>query len=440
MTRVAIVGGGITGLSLAHHLRERGVDHRVFEASDRPGGVIESDRLDGRVVEKGPQRTRLTDGVRGLVDDLGLGSDLVYADADLPLYVYADGRLRRVPRSFGEFVDTDILSLRGKLRLLAEPLTAPGRPDETAADLFARKFGRETYENLVGPVFGGTYGSDPAAMPARHALDSLLKLEAREGSLLRPGLRRVFGLGESETPPAVTFEDGLSALPEALYDANRASVSLSTPVERIESDPDGSAAGAGDPADGEYVVYHADGAYRADRVVVTTPAEVAGDLLTSLDPESAASLRRLNYNPLAMVYLEAVSNREGMGYQVRRDEPLDTLGVSWNGSTFGRGRDGLFTVFLGGMDAPELADATDEALAELAATEFEEVMRCPARTLGVARHRRGFPAYDASWDALDDVDLPEGVTLATNYTARMGVPGRVREAERVAETLAGDEE
>ena len=437
MTRVAIVGAGITGLSLAYYLRERGVDHRVFEASDRPGGVIESDRIDGTVVEKGPQRARLTAEIAGLVDELGLDPEVVRADDDLPLYVYADGRLRRVPRSFGEFVDTDLLSLRGKLRLLAEPLTAPGRPDETAADLFARKFGRETYENLVGPVFGGTYGSDPAAMPARHALDSLLKLEAREGSLLRLGLRRVFDLGESETPPAVTFADGLSALPEALYDANRASVSLSTPVERIESDPDGGAAGADDPAAaGEFVVYHADGAYRADRVVVTTPAEVAGDLLTSLDPESAAALRRLNYNPLATVYLEAVSNRDGLGYQVRRDEPLDTLGVSWNGSTFGR--DGLFTVFLGGMDDPTLADATDEALTDLAVAEFEEVMRCPARPLGVSRNRRGFPAYDASWDALDDVDLPEGVTLATNYTARMGVPGRVREAERLAERLAGD--
>ena len=432
-TQVAVVGAGITGLSLAHYLRNHGVEHRVFEASDRPGGVIASDRLDGTVVEKGPQRTRLTDEIRGLVADVGLGTDVICADDDLPLYVYADGRLRRVPRSLGEFVDTDLLSLRGKLRVLAEPLTAPGRPDETAADLFTRKFGREAYENLVGPVFGGTYGSDPAAMPARHALDSLLKLEAREGSLLRPGLKRVFGLGDGETPPAVTFEDGMAALPEALCEANEGAVALSTPVERIERvDADGSGT-----TDSEYLVRHADGAYRADRVVVTTPADVAGDLLEPLDPDSAAALRRLEYNPLAMVYLEAVSDREGLGYQVRRDEPLDTLGVSWNGSTFGR--DGLFTVFLGGMDNPGLVDASDEVLQELAATEFEAVMRCPARPLGVWRSRRGFPAYDASWDALDDVDLPDGITLATNYTARMGVPGRVREAKRVAERVAGDE-
>ena len=433
MTRVAVVGAGITGLSLAHYLRKRGVDHRVFEASDHPGGVIASDRIEGVVVEKGPQRARLTDEIRGLVEDTGLGPDVIRADDDLPLYVYADGRLRRVPRSPAEFVNTDLLSVRGKLRLLAEPLTAPGRPDETAAELFTRKFGREAYENLVGPVFGGTYGSDPAAMPARHALDSLLRLEEREGSLLRPGLKRAFGLGDGETPPAVTFEDGMAALPRALYGANEEAVALSTPVERIER------------ADGEnedrsaYAVRHANGTYRADRVVITTPADVAGDMLEPLVPTAAAALRRLNYNPLAMVYLEAVSNRRGLGYQVRRDEPLDTLGVSWNGSTFGRGRgrDDLFTVFLGGMDRPELVDAADEALEALAATEFEAVMRCPARPLGVSRTAHGFPAYDASWDALDDVVLPEGVTLATNYTARMGVPGRVREAERLAERFAG---
>ena len=430
MTRVAVVGAGVTGLCLAHYLRERGVDHRVFEASDRPGGVIASDRIEGTVVEMGPQRVRLTDELSRLVDDVGLASSVVRAADDLPLYVYADGRLRRVPRSVGEFADTDLLSLRGKLRLLAEPLTAPGRPDETAADLFTRKFGREAYENVIGPLFGGIYGSDPATMPARHALDSLLKLEAREGSLLRPAAERVLGLGGGDAPPAVNFEDGMASLPAALYDANRESVSLSTPVDRVEragGDVDGGGAG-------EYVVYHADGAYRADRVILTTPAETAGDLLTSLDPGSAAALRRLDYNPLATVYLEAESNRRGLGYQVRRSEPLDTLGASWNGSAFGR--DGLFTVFLGGMENPTLVDATDERLERIAVEEFETVMRCSARPLGVARHRRGFPAYDESWAALDDVSLPDGVVLATNYTARMGVPGRVREAKRVAARLA----
>lgn len=415
--KVGVVGAGVTGLALTRYLRERDVDVATFEATSEPGGVVESRRVDGRVLEYGPQRFRLTDELEALVDGLGLDDELVVAD-ESPLYVYADGRLRRVPRSLSAFLRTDLLSWRGKARLLAEPLTAAGRPDESAATLFTRKFGAETYRNLVEPLFGGTFGSDPARMPAEHSLSGVLALEAREGSLLRAAVKR---LRSGETPPPVSFRDGLATLPNALADAHRECLEFDAPVDALRE------------ADGGYELVVGDRREAVDAVVVTAPAPDAAALLEPVVPEAAA-LRELTYNPLALVHLRADVERDGFGYQVRRDEPLRTLGVSWNASLFDR--EGVFTCFLGGMTDPGLVDSPPAEIGAIARSEFETVMDASASVLDVTRYPRAFPAYDETWDRLDAFSLPDGLHLATNYTGRMGIPSRVREAERLAATLA----
>ncbi len=427
MTRVGIVGAGITGLALSHHLAERGVDSVAFEATDRPGGVIRTGHVDGAVLEWGPQRLRLTDPIAELVDAAGIDEAVIHADPDLSTYVYADGRLGEVPLSVGAFLRTDLFSLRGKLRILAEPLTPPGRPEETAAGLFTRKFGREAYENAIGPLFGGIYASDPAAMPARHALEGVLRLESASGSLLRAALKRVRG----DRAPAASFEKGLEQLPAALADRHENRIILETPVESVDRTGD-----ADDDGDGRYRIETADGAERVDHVVLTTPADVTAEVVAGIAPASADALATLNYNPLAMVYLRSDVDARGLGYQVRRGEDLHTLGVTWNASAFDR--DGVHTVFLGGMDEPELVGRSDAELEDIARREFEAVMDAGAEPIAVNRWERGFPAYDHTWGALDRVSLPDRVHLATNYTARVGVPSRVREAKGLAERLASE--
>ena len=422
--RVGIVGGGITGLSLLHHLAERDVDAVCFESSPEPGGVIRSTTEAGRVLEHGPQRLRLSEPVEAIVEAVGLDDELRVADDSLPLYVYADGALRRVPRSIRSFLATDLLSVRAKLRVLAEPLTAPGKPDETVAELFARKFGDETYRNLLGPLFGGMYASDPARMPARHSLSALLRLEERDGSLLRAALGRI----GDEAPPPASFDDGLQRLPRAIAERYGERVHLGTPVSALDADEDGFVLrtdGSGSAAGDET---------RVDRVVVTTAAPAAADLLEGLAPDAAERLRRLTYNPLALVHLRSDAEAEGFGYQVCRDEDLHTLGVTWNASLFDH--DGVFTAFLGGMTDPEVLDRGDVGLGALAASEFSAVMGASADVLDVTRLQRGFPAYDRSWDDLAGLSLPPGLDLATNYTARMGIPSRVREAAELAESIA----
>jgi protoporphyrinogen/coproporphyrinogen III oxidase len=194
---IVIIGGGISGLALAHELAARNTPFLLLEASDRVGGVMRSGRVDGHLLAWGPQRGRLTREFAALVDDLGLRDDLITSPPDLPLYVFRKGRLRKVPFSIGAFVTSDILSWPGKLRLLLEPFTSAARDEEAVADFFTRKIGREAYENLVGPLYGGLYASDPQQMQIGLSLRHVLR-EFRVGrSLMVPLLRR----GGSITPP-----------------------------------------------------------------------------------------------------------------------------------------------------------------------------------------------------------------------------------------------
>ena len=414
---VGIVGGGITGLALTHYLAEAGVDSVAYEAAPAAGGVISSRRVEGHVLEAGPQRLRKTPGVVELAEAAGVTDDLIEAN-DGSLFVYADGALGEAPLSARQFLRTDLLSWRGKLRLLAEPLTRPGCPQETVAEVFTRKFGRESYERFVGPLYGGLYGSDPAEMPAAFALEGLLEQARETGSLLRAVRQR---LGSGDKPPAIAVEGGNQRLPAALAETYTDRIVFGTAVRRIERDGDG------------YLLHTTNDRQAVDSLVVTTPAGVAADLLADIAPD-AATLSELNYNPLALVFLAADHDREGKGYQVGYGEELHTLGVSWNTHLFDR--DGVNTAFLGGMHEPALVEASDDRLAAIASEEFERVVGEPAAVIDVARLRPGYPAWDHSWWALEDLELPPDVFLATNYTGRMGIPSRVREARELAERFA----
>ena len=414
---IAIVGGGITGLLLSYHLDARGVPHTVFEAESRPGGVIRSGRIEGHLLDWGPQRARLTAPLRRLITDLGLDREVVLAPPGLPLWVYAAGRLRRVPFSPADLLRSDIVSLAGKARLLLEPLTSGAHPEERVATYFTRKVGRELYENLIGPLYGGLYGSDPADMVVRLSLAHVLREFDVGRSLVLPLLRRG---GRVEPPPACSFTDGMQMLPDALYRRCRGHVRLGAPVRALER------------AGGGWRLQLDDGAVEADQVVLASPAPAVADLLRAIAPDAAERIGGLHYNPLGVVHLYAETELRGLGYQVSFAEPLATRGVTFNDSLFGRR--GVYTVYLGGAKRPDVVAAADEKLAGIALAEFRLCTGYEGRVLSVERER--MPAWDTSWAALDGLELPDGLRIAANWESRPGIPGRLAQAERLADALA----
>ncbi|HEX6308774.1 MAG TPA: protoporphyrinogen oxidase [Longimicrobiales bacterium] len=415
---IVIIGGGISGLTLAHELARRDCSFLLLEASPRAGGVMRSGRVEGRVLEWGPQRARLTAGLLRLIDELALRDQVITAPEGLPLFIFRDGKLRRVPFSPSAFARSDILSLRGKLRLLLEPFTPAARDDETVADFFVRKIGREAYESLAGPLYGGLYASDPQRMIVGLSLRHVLREFDVRRSMLLPLLRRG---GRVAPPDACSFRDGLETLPRALHERHAAHIRLSTPARSIERDGSG------------YVVITDGGRIAAEYVVVTTPATAAARLLHDIAPDAAARVGSLNYNPLTVVHLLADTGLRGLGYQVSFAEPLVTRGVTWNDSLFGRA--GVYTAYLGGAKHAWIADEHAESAARIAVSEFRAVTGHEARVLSVAQE--SMPAWDASWSAIRDLELPPNLLVHANWHARPGIPGRLTMSERFAEKIAG---
>jgi oxygen-dependent protoporphyrinogen oxidase len=413
---IAIVGAGLTGLALAHHLARRGVEHVVLEATDRPGGVIRSARVEGHLLEWGPQRTRLGGLVGEMVAELGIGEEAITAPPGLPLFVYRRGKLRRVPFSAGQFLRSDIAGWSGKLRLLAEPLTAGPRPGEDVASYLSRKVGRALYEDMLGPLYGGLYASDPAEMLVELSLGHVLKEFGIGRSLLLPLLRRG---GRLSPPPACSFREGMWTLPAALYERHRENVRLETAVRRITG------------RRGSFALETRTGQVEAEVVVVTAPAGAAAQMLQEVAPDAASRIATLRYNPLAVVHLLADSGLHGLGYQVSFAEDLATRGVTFNDSLFGRR--GVHTAYLGGAKDPEVVGRPEEELSEIAVREFRLVTGRDARPLSVRRER--MPAWDASWRVLQGLSLPEGIHLAANWESRPGIPGRLAQAKRLGERL-----
>ena len=198
---IGIVGGGISGLVLALELRRLGVEVTVWEAASVPGGVMRSELHGDLVLETGPQRARLSGPFRQLVESVGLTEDLVTAPADLPLYVYHRGRLRRAPLSFSQAVTTDLLPWWAKVRVLAEPFTTGPRADERVGPFLRRKFGGAAYRALLGPLYGGLYASDPDRMPVKHALQRTLVELGVQRSILWRMLRSAGQAAESPHAP-----------------------------------------------------------------------------------------------------------------------------------------------------------------------------------------------------------------------------------------------
>lgn len=414
---IGIIGGGLTGLALAHQLAAKGVPHLLLESENRPGGVIRSGRVEGHLLEWGPQRTRLGGLVGELVRELGLADQVITAPPGLPLWIFRRGKLRQVPFSAAELARTDLLTLPAKLRLLLEPLTRGPDDAERVADFFTRKLGRAAYEDLVGPLYGGLYASDPADMVVGLSLGQVLREFGIGRSLLQPLLRRG---GRISAPAACSFREGMQTLPQALFERNRGNVRLGAPVRSVQ------------PVGAGFRLEWDGGQVDAEQVVLAVSAPAAARLLADAAPDAAARIARLVYNPLAVVHLHAETRLHGLGFQVSFAERLSTRGVTFNDSLFGR--TGVYTVYLGGAKDPEVVQRPDGELAAIAVREFREVTGYVGRPLSVARER--MPAWDQSWSALQGMHLPPGVHLAANWESRPGVPGRLAQAKRLAAVLA----
>ncbi|MGI4885462.1 MAG: protoporphyrinogen oxidase [Janthinobacterium lividum] len=439
--KIALLGGGLAGLTCAWYLQQAGVAYDLFEADARPGGnLLSLHQPEGYLLEAGPNSLQLSAELAELFDELGLADQVQdTAAVGQRRYVLRGGEYRELPGSPPALLGSSFFSLRAKWRLLREFLKPAGapNPDETVAQFFTRRFGAEIVAYAVNPFVAGIYAGDPAQLLLRHTFPQLAALEQAHGSVLR-GLAKA-GKGGVGRRRVVTLRGGVQALTDALA------------ARLAHYHPGAPATGLARTTDGAYT-FQATGATQGPytHLVLALPAYAAAPLLAGLFPAAGAALAAVHYPPMAVVYSAydraAVAHPlQGFGALHPKVENAYAAGSLWTSSLYpDRVPAGqvLFTTFVGGTQY-EAAARQPEA-EQQAAVHAELASRYGITGAPTWQGRyywpRSIPQFDAAIGparAAVEALRADHIVAVANWQAGVGVPDVVRHARATARALAG---
>jgi oxygen-dependent protoporphyrinogen oxidase len=444
---VLIIGGGISGLATAWWLAQGGLSVEVWEANKHPGGKILSTQQDGYLTERAAAMVmNFRPEVVELVREAGLetAKTIRQPAAEARRYLLHRGRLKSLPMRLGAMVASPLWSLRGKLRLLAEPfIPSGGRADESVSEFVTRRLGREVLEKAMEPFIAGTLAADPDQTSATAALPRLTALERRYGSITAGVLmNRVLRRRTACTTDTFSFRGGMSTLVETLAQTPGIKMCTGHVVEELVQERHGWRATA-TTSDGQRSL-------SARQVIVTTPAPVAAKLVTPLDNELSELLRGIDYAAVTVVHTGLAHDAaghplDGTGFLSPRGESTSLTGNLWMSTLFpNRAPPGkvLLTSYLGGSRAPQVMDWDNERI-------VEETLRtlCPLLDLKadpemvrIDRHRQALPVYHGAYQArmqaiADRLQQFPGLHLEANYRGGVSVRDRLVRGHAVAKQI-----
>ncbi len=449
---VAVIGAGVTGLTLAHLLDRQGIPVRVYEAQSRPGGAIRTSHEGGFLIEHGPNSAQdTTPLLHQLFAGLGIADQLEYASpAAKNRYVVRGGKLHAVPLGPPALLGTRLFSGAAKLRLLVEPFVRRSDPeqDEDLAHFVERRLGREFLDYAIDPFVSGVFAGLPEKLSVRSAFPRLWELEQRYGSLIKGAIlgareRRKRQDQSKQSAQSFSFKEGLQTLTNALVRALGDKVHTGTPLQVLRQTPEGFAL---ELANHPEVV-------RARAVVLTIPAHGYEGLELGFDCTAARqALAQIYYPPVAVVFCGYRRNPmdhplDGFGFLVPRRENRQILGSLWNSSLFGgRAPEGglALTVFVGGSRQPEHALWPEDKLLGVVAEELKELLGLQERPDHQALFRwpRAIPQYQVGHQRLmEAVEACErqhpGLYLGGNFRGGISVADCVKSAHTLADRVAG---
>ena len=407
MTPVAIVGAGISGLTAAFYLQQRGVPVVVYEASERTGGMIQSTCHGGYLTEYGPN-TVMTNSVAvpTLIQDLGLESRrLLPSPASDTRYIVRDGRLVRLPQSLTGAIGTGILSLSAKLRVLGEPFVPKGtQVDESLASFVCRRLGREFLDYLLDPFVAGVFAGNPEQLSVQHAFPKMAALENQYGSLIKGAVlgakeRRLRNAPLKSQPRMFSFDGGLRVLTDTLTDRLKDAILLKCPVEGIER------------TGGEWRIHSPAGHESYRSVLFCSPAHQFPTLETGPDlTHELQNFRQVYYPPIARLCFgfrrsQVAHSLAGFGALVPRKESLSILGVLFSSSMFANRAPKdhvLLTVFSGGARNPQLLRLTPDQIAQLALDDLRSLLGITGTPsfVDVKKVESSIPQYNVGYGAV----------------------------------------
>ncbi len=472
MKRIAIIGGGTSGLSAAINLeraRQAGaeVEYVILEAAPRLGGVLLTERIDDCLVEAGPD-SFLTEKYWGLdfVRSLGLGDQLIGSnDADRITYILVRGRLVAipdglmfmVPTKIAPMISTPLFSWKSKLRFAREYFQEPpgtsgenGR-DETVAEMVERHFGSEMVERLADPLLAGVYGGSAADLSAAAVLPRFVDMERKYGSLSRGMLqaRKQRAAAEADTkaparsaprPLFTSLKNGMQQLVDTIVPQ------LAPGAARVSN-----RVVAVSRRHGKWLVAPEQGSpEEIDGVIMSVPANLAGRLLAKSSEALGEELQQVPYSSSIVVVCgydkrDLAAAPPGFGFLVPRSEHRRILACTFVHVKFLHRAPpdrGLVRCFIGGWGNESVLNVPDDELLAAVRKDLREIVGIKAipRFARVYRWRCAMAQYVrghlARVQRIEELrrTLP-GLQLAGNAYRGIGVPDCIATGEAAANAL-----
>ena len=462
MNPVAVVGGGITGLTAAFYLTRNGIPVTLYERASRVGGAIRSVIDQGFLSEDGPSQITETAEVAALIEDLELQARRLYpSPAAKARFIVKNGRPMEVPSSPLGLISTRLFSGSAKFRIFAEPFVAKGDAthEESVAEFVRRRLGPEMLDYAVDPLISGIYAGDPARLSLRIAFPKLHELEQMGGSLTGGALASIFkGRPKQQraaTRPAkkksrsrvlFSFDGGCQVLPDTLAARLGPSIRMSASVNGIEK-----------RADGWEVTVSANGreeTHSHSAVLLTAPTyELAALRTGSL---SFAPFAQIVYPPVARVTLGFRDDQfpapiRGFGFLVPVKEPFRILGTVFASCVYpGRAPQGFTNLssYLGGLRNPGITALSPDEIIAATLGDYRTLLGVKGDPV-FASHRvvqKAIPQYVIGYGKfkqwLNECESScAGLFFAGNYRDGISVADSigsgVKAAKRVAESLNG---
>lgn len=447
---IIVIGGGLTGLTLAYYLRKAGIRFLLLESKNRVGGVIQTITDNEFIFETGPNS-----GIISSIEAVELFEELKQ-DCHLEIanpnsndrWIWKNGKWHSLPTSIPAGIKTNLFSTGDKLRLLAEPFLPKGNnPDETVADLVLRRLGKSFLDYAVDPFISGIYAGNPYKLVTRHALPKLYNLEQNYGSFIRGAIKKKF---EAKNPnigkisrEVFSMELGMQKLIDALenkigksnilLNVNILDFNLNNQPYKINFDING---------------VHKE--ISADNIVTTTGAASLINIFKSHPEIPISDITNLKYTKVVQVIAGYKKWRgielKAFGGLVPSVEKRNILGLLFISSLFNnRAPNGgaLISAFLGGERRPDIFEMSDGEITQIVKSEIAAMLghSNPEPDLfKIYRYERAIPQYETSsqvrFEQIARIEKEfKGIILAGNIRNGIGMADRIAQGRQIADKL-----
>ncbi len=467
MTRkIAIIGAGISGLSVAHRLSELNkyknadIEFRVFEASHHIGGTIETQSRDGFLLEKGPD-SFLSEKpwALDLCKRLGIDQEIIGTqNENRRTFVVRRGQLIPLPEGFymiapvnmGEFFKTPLFSWPGKIRMAFEMFIPPKRSseDESIASFILRRFGREALERVGQPMLAGVYSGDPETLSLGKTMPRFRDLEKEYGSVIKGLMKR-----SRKTPQAsgasgpryslfLSFKGGMQVLVDALQKKIPADcLRIGEPIVGI-----GRSASTA-----KWQIRSSGGNYEADHACLCVSAQSASKLLLENHPDISSKLNSIPYESVATIHFaydesQIKHPRDGFGFVVPRTEGASLMACTFVDKKYtGRAPKGklLLRAFVGGAYGKSAFGMQDRGLIASAQKDLEKFLGIQGQPLftELKRYPMAMPQYGLNHDEIVKYlsQIPKtvpGLYFTGSSYRGTGIPDCIHDAEEIADMMS----